>query len=138
LLGTPVGNLLIVDDVVEYLASLERSLRSEWAVAGARSLREAQEVLARSAPDVALVDIRLSETDPMNRDGVLVLEEIRTRYPHVPVVMMSAYRDFDAAVESLNLGSAHFLKKPIDLRELKRLLRSLTSPSSGVDSEEVR
>lgn len=118
-------SLLIVDDNKDYVRSLERALSSEWNVVSARSAEEARQRISNYEPDIALVDVRLSDVDPDNRDGVQVLKWLRDRFPKLPVVMMSAYRDFDAAVEALNLGSDYFLKKPIDLRELKQLLRAL-------------
>ena len=75
--------------------------------------------------DIALVDIRLSESDPTNCDGLVFLEWVKMNYPDVPVVVMSAYREFDMAVDALNLGAAYFLKKPINLRELNGVLRGL-------------
>jgi DNA-binding NtrC family response regulator len=39
--------------------------------------------------------------------------------------MMSAYREFDIAVDALNLGASYFLRKPINISELKALLRNL-------------
>lgn len=120
--------LLIVDDVEDYLRSLERALSGEWNILSARSLEEAKQQLSTQTVDIALIDVRLSETEPHNQDGILLLKWLRERNPNLPVVMMSAYRDFDAAVEALNLGADHFLKKPIDLRELKQLLCSLATP----------
>jgi YesN/AraC family two-component response regulator len=38
---------------------------------------------------------------------------------------MSAYRDFDAATDALNLGAARYLKKPINLKELREVIGSL-------------
>jgi DNA-binding NtrC family response regulator len=120
-----MDKLLIVDDVEDYLVSLRRALSDEWTVSCASSLKEALELLQTASPDVALIDVRLSEADPGNRDGVTLLKWVRDRSPETPVLLMSAYRDFDAAVEALNLGAHQFLKKPIDLRNLKGLLRSL-------------
>jgi YesN/AraC family two-component response regulator len=38
--------------------------------------------------------------------------------------MMSAYRDFDAAADAMNLGAKYFLKKPINLQELREAIRA--------------
>ncbi len=116
--------LLIVDDREDYLRALSSALRTEFDLVTAKSLKEAIERMDASI-EIALVDVRLSEEDEQNRDGVHFLEWVKKNYPDVPVVMMSAYRDFDAAVEALNLGADHFLKKPINLRELKQLLHAL-------------
>ena len=117
--------VLIVDDLDDYLRSLQGALSREWTSVCAHSFEEAQQRLAEEEFDVALVDVRLSEEDSANRDGIRLLAWIREWHPSIAVVMMSGYRDFDAAVEALNVGARHYLRKPIDLRELKAILRSL-------------
>jgi len=117
-----MARVLILDDVEEYLASLENALRDEFEVITALSLEEAKQNTDNTI-DIALVDIRLSEEDPSNKDGLLYLEWVRMNYPRIPVIMMSAYREFDLAVESLNLGASYFLRKPINILELKALLK---------------
>lgn len=130
--------LLIVDDREDYLRALTGALRTEFDIVTAKSLEEAKEHMDASI-EVALVDVRLSEEDEQNRDGVRFLEWVKKNYPNVPVLMMSAYRDFDAAVEALNLGADYFLKKPIDLRELKQLLRSFAEHRSlAAEKEQLR
>jgi DNA-binding NtrC family response regulator len=126
LVGTACANggtvrILIVDDVQEYLDSLCRALRGAYDVVKATTFAEAKDKMDTTV-GLALVDIRLSEEDPANRDGLLLLGWLKDSFPGVPVVMMSAYRDFDAAVDAQNLGAVHFLKKPINLRELKEVI----------------
>ncbi len=116
--------ILIVDDVVEYVQSLGRALSLEYDIAKAFTLEEAQKNMNDSV-SLALVDIRLSEDDMANRDGLIFLGWLKENYPTIPVVMMSAYRDFDSAVDALNLQAASYLKKPINLKELKSLIASL-------------
>jgi len=115
--------ILIVDDLQEYLNSLSRALSGEYEVVKAPSLEEAKE---RMDPTVqlALVDVRLSEEDMANRDGILFLAWLKENYPEVKVIMMSAYRDFDAVEDAANLG-AQYMRKPINLRELKDWIKSM-------------
>jgi len=116
--------ILIVDDVVEYVQSLGRALSLEYDIAKAFTLEDAKKNMNNSIA-LALVDIRLSEDDMANRDGIIFLGWLRDNFPSIPVVMMSAYRDFDSAVDALNLQAAGYLKKPINLKELKELIASL-------------
>lgn len=125
-----MARILIVDDVREYLDSLSRALGSEHEVITAASLEEARQH-AGDMISVALVDVRLSEDETTNRDGVLFLQWLKQKYPNVPVIMMSAYSDFDAAINSLNLGASRYLKKPINLRELKELIKALTKEAES-------
>lgn len=116
--------ILIVDDVAEYVQSLGRALSLEYDIVKTFALEQAKKAMDNTV-SLALVDIRLSEDDMANRDGIIFLGWLKENFPTVPVVMMSAYRDFDSAVEALNLHAAGYLKKPINLRELKGLIASL-------------
>jgi DNA-binding NtrC family response regulator len=115
--------ILIVDDVQEYLNAMSRALRG-YEVVQATTLSEAKEKLDASI-DVVLADVRLSENDPANRDGIRLLKWAKEEHPSVPVVVMSAYRDHDAAVDAVNLGAERYLKKPINLRTLNDLISEL-------------
>ncbi len=115
--------ILIVDDVREYLYSLENALGREFNVLAAASMDEAKEVMNKEV-ELVLLDIRLNE-EPQNRDGILLLEWCKENHPSKPVVMMSSHRDFDMAVDALNLGASYFLIKPINIPQLKALLRNI-------------
>jgi two-component system, NtrC family, response regulator AtoC len=114
--------VLVLDDSNDYLRALRSALRSEFDVVTAQTVAAARDRLDETV-QVALIDVRLSEADEDNRDGVAFLRWAKERYPTIPMLMMSAYRNFDAVVEALNMGADYFLKKPIDLRQLRELLR---------------
>jgi len=118
--------ILVVDDIEEYLNSLENALKGEYEILKARNLNDAKSIATKEQRlNVAIVDIRLSEEDPSNKDGLVFLEWLKMNYSEVKVVMMSAYKEFDLAVDALNLGAEYFLKKPINLVELKGILETL-------------
>ncbi|MGH9240282.1 MAG: response regulator [Vicinamibacterales bacterium] len=117
--------ILVLDDIADYLQALARTLSSEWNVLCANSAHEARAVVERQRPDVALIDVRLSESDPDNREGLEILAWLRQRDASIPVVVMSAYQDSDATEEAMRLGARAFVKKPLDLRSLKALVAGL-------------
>ncbi|RMF58112.1 MAG: response regulator, partial [Calditrichaeota bacterium] len=108
--------VLILDDSKEYVESLSRALRRDFEIVAALNLQDAENKMNHNIP-IALVDVRLSEEDADNRDGILFLKWVKEKYPEVHVIIMSAYQDYDAAVDALNLGAEYYLKKPINLRE---------------------
>lgn len=116
-----MNKVLILDDREDYLRALRGALRREFEIVTAQTSEEAQRLLDDSVRAV-LIDVRLSEEDELNRDGVAFLKWAKARYSTTPMLMMSAYRDFEATVEALNSGADYFLKKPIDLPKLKELL----------------
>ena len=114
--------LLIVDDQDFYLNSLALPLKKKFEVEKAKNYDDAIKILQVNEINLALVDIRLDENDDTNTDGLKILEWISMNQPHVSVFIMSAYREFDYAEQSLNLGAKHFFKKPIDIISLRAIL----------------
>ncbi len=114
--------ILIVDDIEEYLDSLEGIL-IDYKVLKARNLKEAIEILEREKIDCAIIDIRLDEKDPSNRDGLKILKWIKENSPGTIPFVMSAYKEFDYAVEALNLGAKYFFKKPLKPDEIIDVLK---------------
>jgi DNA-binding NtrC family response regulator len=113
--------ILILDDRSDYVRALKSALQREFDVVTAQTIEEAKLALT-AATKVALVDVRLSDEDFDDRQGVAFLQWAKEHYPGLPILMMSAFQDFEALVEALNCGADYFLKKPIDLRELKAIL----------------
>lgn len=61
--------------------------------------------------DLILLDIKMP-----GLSGFEVLEIIRHRYPHIPVVMLTAFSDLDTGMKAIRLGASDYLAKPV-LRE---------------------
>jgi len=120
--------ILIVDDIEEYLKSLKAILENKFSVITATSLEDARNKVSNDI-EIILLDIRLDENDDANKDGLLLLEWIKNKYPEIPVVMMSGYKEFDLAVDSLNLGASYFLRKPINSSELNVIIKTIMEKS---------
>jgi len=114
--------ILIVDDQVMYLRSLEIVLKKIYQIYTADSYESAIACL-KNELDIALIDIRLDEDDKTNMDGLRILEWIKMNKPEVSAFVMSAYKEFIYAEKALNLGAKHFFKKPIDIASLKAILK---------------
>jgi CheY-like chemotaxis protein len=68
--------------------------------------KEALEQMQRHAPDIVVTDLQMPE---MN--GLDLVSAIRSRYPLVPVVLMTAQGSEDIAVQALQKGAASYLPK---------------------------
>ena len=113
--------LLIVDDQILYLKSLELALKKRFEIKTAQNYANAIQGLEQDI-DIALIDIRLDENDDKNIDGLKILEWIKMNKPNIACFVMSAYREFSYAERALNLGAKHFFKKPIDVASLLAIL----------------
>lgn len=119
-----LGRLLIIEDREADIQAYARALSLEYSVSTARSLAEAKR-LDDDGIAVVVSDIRLDEADRGNRDGLEFLRWHMNERPHIPVIMMTAYNDMDLAVQALNLGAEYFLRKPVNLKELRTACRAL-------------
>jgi DNA-binding NtrC family response regulator len=111
------ATVLIVDDE----RTLARAIKAYLEEAGyqaevADDAAAALPLLASLRPDVVFTDVRLP-----GMSGVELLRRIRDFDPNIAVVVMTAHGTIEGAVEAVKLGAFDYLKKPLDLEELKLL-----------------
>lgn len=111
--------VLLVDDIPEYVDMMELNLPEGCHVVAAYSAEEAKAAFGKETPDLAILDVRLNEADSENREGLELLKWIKASHPSVPVIMISAYREFEFEAESLTLGAEYFLRKPVQPDEFR-------------------
>ena len=83
---------------------------------------EATEILRQHPHDVALVDIGAQQ-----EDGIKLLREIRTRWPQMPVILLSDREDGETVRAALTAGAAGYVLKdaaPEDLATAVQVARS--------------
>lgn len=112
--------LLVVDDEVDMLRLLQRSISQELdcEIDTATSGTEALRLLETRNYDLALLDIRMP-----GMDGIELLERVKQINPWLTVVMMTAHGVVELAVQSIKKGAYDFITKPFDHEELIHLLR---------------
>ncbi len=111
------STVLIVDDEQSLARSAKAFLADhgyEAEVAGTGE--QALDLLAALQPDVVFADVRLP-----GMSGLDLLKRIHAFDPVIPVVMLTAYGSIEGAVEAVKLGAFDYVKKPVDLEELKLL-----------------
>src|SRR5690349_14313732 len=108
------AHLLIIDDEPNTLASLSRAFR----LAGHEATvcdnpARALELVKNQSFDLILSDVVMP-----GKDGIALLEEIKSLGVTTPVVMMSGQAHIDMAVRATKLGAIDFLEKPISTDKL--------------------
>jgi DNA-binding NtrC family response regulator len=109
-----VPHILIVDDereLCDLVATLlrERGHTTQSVQSGEAALQAASE----RQPDLVLLDLNLN-----GMDGFEALRRLRTSAPGVPIVMMTAFGNVQAAVKAMKLGATDFIGKPFDNQAL--------------------
>jgi DNA-binding NtrC family response regulator len=87
------GKILIVEDFTDWRELLRELLQREGhAVKAVATLQEARDYLSKTKDlDVAIIDIRLVETDEDNQDGMRLLQEIHDHRAFVRVIMITGH-----------------------------------------------
>jgi DNA-binding NtrC family response regulator len=84
----------------------------------AGSGREAVDLLRGNRYDLVLTDVRM---DGMT--GIELLRTVRSEWPELPVIVMTAFAGVDTAVSSIQDGAFDYVSKPYDIDELRATVR---------------
>jgi len=111
------STVLIVDDERTLARAIKAFLtESGYEAEVAGDAEQALRLLETMRPDVVFSDVRLP-----GMNGIDLLRRIREFDAAIPVVIMTAHGTIEGAVEAVKLGAFDYLKKPVDLEELKLL-----------------
>lgn len=113
------ARILVVDDDSGMLHTLERILGRQYQVCCAASAKEAFEQMPDFRPEIAVVDIRLPESN-----GFVLTRELRRRDPRLDVILMTGDTDEpdSTLLQAIDEGAFYFIHKPFDRRVLLALV----------------
>ena len=119
--GKKMKPVWIVDDDKSIRWVLEKTLAREQLPC--KSFASASEALAQldlgsEPPQVLVSDIRMP-----GESGLELLKQVKTRFPSLPVIIMTAYSDLDSAVAAFQGGAFEYLPKPFDVDQALELIR---------------
>jgi CheY-like chemotaxis protein len=119
--------ILIVDDDDDIRYMLSEALRMEgYLVTEASNAAEAEQKALRDVPHLILLDLNMPGTN-----GMTALWNIRRHQEiaAVPVVIVSAHDAFDLRAEAAAAGCKGYLSKPLEVQELRDVVRSVIEDS---------
>lgn len=123
--------ILLVDDEVAMVRSLELLLRPLGDIHKAYSVPEAEEALAKNAKiDCIVTDVSMPEAS-----GLTLLEKVRRKSPDTPVVVMTAYSSVPQAVDAMHRGAFEYVVKPFENSELVDIVKRAISKKGIVQGE---
>ncbi|MDF7670390.1 nitrogen regulation protein NR(I) [Orbaceae bacterium ESL0721] len=113
-------NIWIADDDSSIRWVLDKALTQ----AGYKciSFTSAQEVLEALETNLERPDVIISDIKMSGMDGLTLLNFIHDQLPNLPVIIMTAHSDLDAAVNAYQKGAFDYIPKPFDLDEMVQLV----------------
>jgi two-component system response regulator AtoC len=113
-MNAPLPPVLVVDDEKNMRLSLQTVLKDEgYAARAVESAEAALELLGREEFFMVITDARLG-----GMTGYEFLGKIRSRWPDLPAIMLTAYATPKLAVEAIKAGALDYLAKPFAPEEL--------------------
>ena len=124
------ASILVVDDEPDVAELFRQRFRGEtrrgdyalhFAESGDHALQQLRDGIQ---PEVVLI---LSDINMPGIDGLQLLHEIKRGWPHLSVMIVTAYGDDERRLKAAEEGAIDFLSKPVDFDYLKQRLRAFTS-----------
>ncbi len=121
--------ILVVDDDYDYLLQMKNAIAEMgFEVIAAETQKEAETIIARTRPDLAILDLMMENQDT----GFILCHKIRNKYPEVPVIIASAVTAETGMIFDVNsqddqdwIKADLFLDKGIRMDQLHKEINKL-------------
>ncbi|MDR1490099.1 MAG: sigma-54 dependent transcriptional regulator, partial [Desulfovibrio sp.] len=121
------SRLLLIDDEKNYLLILETLLQDAgYPVTAINDPESALAFLDESEVDVVITDMKMPKLS-----GKDVLAHVKRDYPHIPVLVMTAFGSIDSAVDLMKAGAFDYVTKPFSNNELLLAVRKAAELSKA-------
>jgi len=106
--------ILYVEDEINLGQIVKESLEKRnfeviWETDGSKVMRH----FSSFAPDICILDIMLP-----NIDGYTLCAEIRSKFPNLPIIFLTAKTETEDLVKGFNAGGTDYIRKPFSIEEL--------------------
>ncbi|MCP5103526.1 MAG: response regulator [bacterium] len=111
-----MASILIVDDDKNFLLSLADGLKAfekKFNVLTAENGQDAVDLMRTQKIDLMITDLKMPVMD-----GFELLAHMVPNYPHIPVIVMTAFATREMEENLVNMGTFQFLEKPLDFNVL--------------------
>lgn len=115
----------VIRDGLELLLKLEKDFQ---VVGCAQDGAEAVELAARHQPDLVLMDLKMP-----GMNGIEATREIRRKFPHIKVLVLTTYDDDEWVFDALRAGASGYLLKDTPRQKLVEAVRGTVEGKSFVD-----
>jgi len=101
--------VLILDDEIDFTNEISDYLKNTGFIPfTANTPEEGYAILSKYNIDLLILDVRLPGTN-----GLDILKNVKSMYPGIEVIMVSAHGDMDTVIDSIRLGAFDYLRKPM-------------------------
>lgn len=112
-------NILIADDEDSMRLLLSFVFKNEgYQMHFAENGKKALEICEKFPIDVVIQDLKMPEMD-----GIELIKRLKQRHPKLPVIIITAFSNWENAVEAMRLGAFDYIKKPFDNDNIRAIVK---------------
>jgi len=116
-----MAKILVVDDDVEFGKVFSKMLKSEGHEPSvALNVAEGLEILRKEKFDIVFADLSMP-----GESGLVLLERSKKEFPDIPVVMITAFGDWDTYAKAVENGVSKFINKPVKKEEIIQTIKDV-------------
>jgi two-component system NtrC family response regulator len=115
--------LLIIEDDEDIRTQLTYALQDEYAVTVAGDRARAMAAIEQAPPEIVTLDLGLPPSPDTAEEGLRALEDILAAAPGAKVIIITGNGDRANAVTAVERGAFDYHMKPVNLEDLKVVLR---------------
>ena len=112
-------SVYIVDDEQTIREGITMALEADYRVDAFSTAETAIKAMKSDPPDLVLLDIGLP-----GMNGIEALQNIKSQYPDVLIIMITAYEDINTVISAMKLGAYDYVVKPIHMDGLEVSIRN--------------
>ncbi|MDC0182713.1 nitrogen regulation protein NR(I) [Nitrosomonadales bacterium] len=83
------------------------------------------------APSVIVSDIRMP-----GESGIEFLTKVKEKFPHIPIIIMTAYSDLDTAVSAFQKGAFEYIAKPFDIDKVLEIINQALEQTKNIEKKQ--
>jgi len=119
-------HLCILDDDKSIRWVLEKAFQKEnFKVSSFENAESILKNFEKIKPDIILSDVRMPGIS-----GIDLVERLKREYPHIPIIIMTAFSDLETTVSSLQKGAYEYLTKPFDIDNVISIVKNACENNS--------
>ncbi len=115
--------LLIIEDNEDLVTQLKWGLSKDYQILIAKDRDKAINIIRERRPSVVTLDLGLPPDPSGTEEGFQCLKDILEIAPMTKVIVITGNNEKESALRAVNMGAYDFYQKPIDLTELKVMLK---------------
>jgi len=130
-MGELEKKIWILDDDKSIRWVLQKALeKNNFTVTSFSNSNEAINYFNHDIPNLIISDIKMP-----GESGLQFLEKVKTKFPNIPIIIMTAFSDLDSAVDSYAFGAYEYLPKPFDIEDALKIIQSAFKTSGEQEDE---